>query len=124
MGLLSESSGMLSCPSRGPAWLRRRDVGLAFLLALASWVALTVLWTYASSGGFTDRIVGDLLSPAYRVGKHVAHLCFPNYGSRNTIGYYFAPLFGIAAEIVCLMGLWLFGISIRRWMYDRKPRGE
>jgi hypothetical protein len=92
-----------------------RDLAVAFLLACISWLALTTLWAHVSPGGLTDKIIGNVLSPSYRVGKHFAHLCFPNYSSRNNIGYYFAPLFGVATDIVFLSAMWLVGIRIRRW---------
>jgi len=107
-------------PIRGRSGLKSRDLALAFLLACISWLALTLVWTHASPGGLSDRIVGILLSPSYRVGKHLAHLCFPNQSGRNIIGYYLAPLFGVATEVAFFMALWLVGIGIRRWMNTRR----
>jgi len=100
--------------------LKSSGVVMAFLLACLSWLVLTAPWAQASPGGLIDKIAGNLLSPAYRVGKHLAHLFFPNDNGRNAVGNYLGPAFGVAAEIVLLAVLWLLGIWLRRWTRARK----
>ena len=100
--------------------LESRDLGVAFLVACISWVAITLAWSRATPGGNADKIINSLLSPPYRVGKHLGHVFFPNYSSRNTLGFYFAPLFGVAVELSCLMALWIVAVSCRRWFRVRK----
>ncbi|MGA9041468.1 MAG: hypothetical protein WB421_13105 [Terriglobales bacterium] len=101
-----------------------RDLGAAFLLALCSWFVLTPIWTHSSPGGIVDRAIGGLFYAPYRLGKHLAHVAFPDHGPdraiRNPTGYYIAPLMGIAGEILFLMALWLIGIRIVHWMWARK----
>jgi hypothetical protein len=100
--------------------LKSSGVVMAFLLACLSWVAVTAAWAQASPGGLIDKIVGNLLSPAYRIGKHLAHLFFPNDIGRNAVGNYLGPAFGVSAEVVFLTVLWLLGIRLRRWIRARK----
>jgi hypothetical protein len=97
---------------RGAVW--------AILLACVSWIVLTLLWSHASTGGLADKIVGSVLSPSYQLGKHLAHICFPNYNSRNATGTYLAPVFGVAAEILFLTALWLLALWIRAWIRTRR----
>jgi|SRR5277367_327591 len=100
-------------PTRRGSRLNFRDVISALLLACVSWIVLTLVWTQSSTGGLTDKIVGTVLSPSYQLGKHFAHVCFPNYNSRNATGTYLAPVFGVAAEILFLTVLWLLAVWIR-----------
>jgi len=104
--------------------LRRRDVGWAFLLGCFSWLVLTPVWIRATPGGVADRLIGGLFSPAYRVGKHLAHVVFPNSSIPNTTAYYVAPLIGVAGELLLLILLWLIGIGVVRWTQSPKPDGE
>jgi hypothetical protein len=100
--------------------LKSSGVVMAFLLACLSWVIVTAAWTQASPGGLIDKIAGNLLSPAYRIGKHLAHLFFPNDNGRNAVGNYLGLAFGVAAEIVFLTVLWFLGIGLRKWTRVRK----
>ena len=102
--------------------IRVRDLFLAFLLGCCSWVLLTPLWNHALQGGLLDKILGALLSPAYRLGKHLAHAIFPNSGARNATGTYIAPLMGVVAEVLFLMALWTIAISLIRWRLCAKQR--
>ena len=104
--------------------LRRRDVGWAFLLGCFSWLVLTPVWIRATPGGVADRLIGGLFSPAYRVGKHLAHVVFPNSSIPNTTAYYVTPLIGVAGEVLLLISLWLIGIGGVRWTRVSKHGGE
>jgi len=116
MGFLGQIRGILT--------FKRRDVGAAFLLALCSWFVLTPIWTHSSPGGIVDRAIGGLFYAPYRLGKHLAHVAFPDHGPdraiRNPTGYYLAPLMCIAGEILLLMALWFIAIRIAHWMRARE----
>jgi hypothetical protein len=104
--------------------LRFRDLVLAFLLACFSWLVLTPIWIHASPGGLADTIIGGLFHVPYRVGKHFAHLLFPDSVTRNTTRYYLAPMMGIAGEILLLTALWLAGIRVVRWRQAVKQKSS
>jgi hypothetical protein len=99
--------------SSGSSRSKRRDAVIAFVLACASWLVLTPIWIHASQGGWVDRVIGGLFYLPYRAGKHFAHVVFPNDATRNTTGYYAAPLMGVAGEVLFLMVLWF--VSVRIW---------
>jgi hypothetical protein len=102
--------------------LRFRDFGLAFLLACFSWLILTPIWIHASPGGLVDTIIGGMFHIPYRVGKHLAHVLFPDSATRNTTRYYLAPIIGVAGEIVLLTALWLTAICVVYWRQSPKHK--
>ena len=106
--------------TRGILRSERWAVGLAFLLACFSWCVLTLVWILSPPGGIADRSIGALFSPAYSVGKHLAHIVFPNSSNRNPIAYHVAPLTGAAGEVLLLTVLCLIGIGVVRWMRASK----
>jgi hypothetical protein len=104
--------------------LRLRDLVLAFLLACTSWLILTPIWIHASAGGLADKIIGGLFHVPYRVGKHLAHVLFPDSATRSTTRYYLAPMMGVAGEIVFLTAVCLAGICVVRSRQARKNRAS
>jgi hypothetical protein len=99
---------------------RRRIVWAAFFMACASWLVLTPVWVYCSPGGLADRVIGALFSPPYRAGKHVAHLIFRDSSLRNATAYYIAPFLGAIGEVLFLMGLWVIGMGLVRWIRGKE----
>jgi hypothetical protein len=103
---------------------KRRDFGLAALLSGCSWLVLTPIWIHSSKGGLADRAIEGLFSLPYRVGKHVAHLLFPDHGVnhaiRNNTGYYLGPLMGVGGELVFLMAIFFLAIRVARHMQSGK----
>ena len=99
---------------------RTRDLFFAFLLGCCSWFVLTRMWNRAPQGGLLDKVLGTLLFPPYRLGKHLAHVIFSNEGTRNITGAHVAPFVGVAVEILFLMALWTIAISLFRCRGVRK----
>ena len=98
---------------RAVLWLKRRAVGLAFLLAIPSWFVLVGIWVHSSTGGTADRVLGGLLSPAYRAGQHVGQIIFPDCAMpRATLAR--CSLFGVMGEFLLLMLLCYIGIRVVR----------
>jgi hypothetical protein len=110
--------------ARGKLRIRARDLFFAFLLGCSSWFVLMPVWNHAPQGGLLDKLLGGLFSPAYRLGKHLAHVIFPNNGARNTTGTYIAPVMGVVAEVLFLMALWTIAISLIRWRRCAKHRHD
>jgi hypothetical protein len=65
-------------------WLKRTDLGLSFLLALASFVLFV-----AVAANSPDGLMGRTLTgPIYSAGHALGTLIFPSYGTRGTNGFY------------------------------------
>lgn len=78
----------------------RRRWGLSFLLALASLVA-AVAMAVQHPGGLVERL---FYGPISHAGTRLGMIVFPDYSVRGTNGFYFVPLFGVAADFLTLMG--------------------
>jgi hypothetical protein len=89
-------------------WLRKRNWGLAFLLAFVSFALLGFFLVQNPSGK-----IGVLMSGwVYRAGFYVGSRIFPNYNVPGTNGFYLVPLFGAAANFLVLTGFWLPIVSL------------
>jgi hypothetical protein len=97
-------------------WLSRRVLGLAFLLALASSVALLFLRANYPNRFFIDGLVAKLLSPADRLGFYLGTLVFPHYGTRGQTGTYLIPLFGFVAAFLVWWMLWFAAMKCASWL--------
>jgi hypothetical protein len=99
---------------------KRRVLGWAFILSFCSWFALTFIWSHSARGGLADRMIRSLFFLPYVLGKHIAHVVFPDHGLdhaiRNSTGYYLGPVMGVAGEVIFLMMMWFVGIQIVRWI--------
>jgi hypothetical protein len=98
-------------------WLKQTNLGLAFLLATASWFLLVATDMHPRQGGPVDTAIWTVLSPVYRVGCDIGTIMFPRYAS-GVNGL--VPLFGAAAQILLLMALWFVGIRIVRKRSERQ----
>jgi hypothetical protein len=87
-------------------WLCKRDWGLSFLLALASFWAVVGIGAQWPEGKVTALFEG----PIFSAGIHVGTIVFPNYATRGTTGFYVVPLFGAAADFLMLMAVWFIVI--------------
>ncbi len=101
---------------RGILRLKRTDVGLSFLLALASQFVLGWILAQSSAGEPAGDAVWKFLGPAFKAGHYVGRLIFPDYAVRGTTGFYVVPLFGLVAQILFLWWLWYVPIRVVRWM--------
>ncbi len=109
---------------RAVLWLKRRALGLAFLLAIPSWFVLVGIWIHSATGGITNRILGTLLTPESRVGHIVGQFIFPDYATRGSTGWYVVPLFGAMGQFVLLMALWYVGIRLVRRLHPYADEQE
>ena len=92
--------------ARAIVWLSRRTLGLAFLLAFGSSIALFVLYVDYPNRFFIDGAVAKLLGPANRIGIYLGTLVFPDYGRRGQTGTYVIPLFGFLTSFLFWWMLW------------------
>jgi hypothetical protein len=110
-------------PPHGIRTRKRCDLGLASLLSVFSWFGLTALWIHSAKGGLIDRFVGAFFFLPYGLGKHMAHVLFPDRGPdhaiRNSTGYFLGPLLGVAGEILLLLLFWFVGLRIVRSLWTK-----
>jgi hypothetical protein len=102
---------------RAIMWLKQTELGLSFLLALASWGVLVAIDVHSPQGGLVDTAIWRLLGPVYRAGSYVGTILFPDHAAHGTS--LIVVSLGAAAEILVLMTLWFIGIRVVRRM-----RGE
>lgn len=101
------------------SWLSKRDWGLAFLLAVASFFATVAIrvqpWGEHPVAWLTDGPISEL-------GFHVGTLIFPDYGVRGSTGFYLAPFCGAAAVFVVIMAFCYLVIRVvKRLRPKRTP---
>jgi len=97
-------------------WLWKKDWGIAFLLALASFIALLFLPSKIAGAMFEGRV--------FRAGFYIGTLCFPDWTTRGSNGSYLVPLFGASANFFFLMTFWWFSLQVLRWMRSTRSSGE
>jgi hypothetical protein len=99
-------------------WLKKTDLGLSFMLAFVSFIA--VVWIAASHpGGWLEALFEG---PAYSAGFYVGTIVFPNYTVRGTNGFYWVPVFGAAGDFLAIMAFWF--ISLRTWRWLRAEKND
>jgi hypothetical protein len=100
------------------SWLSKRDWGLAFLLAVASFFATVAIrvqpWGEHLVAWLTDGPISEL-------GFHVGTLIFPDYNARGSSGFYLAPL---CAEVAVFVVMMAFCYLVIRIMKRLRPKGE
>jgi hypothetical protein len=97
-------------------WLKRRNLGLAFLLAVGSWFVLSLVWTHTAPGGLVDRAIGALFSPGFGAGHYLAQALFSDSGAANPTGFYLARLISVTINVLLLTALWFVPIRLVREM--------
>jgi hypothetical protein len=93
--------------TRVTLWLCKRDWGLSFLLAFASFWAIVGIGAQWPGGKAEAVFEGPLFS----AGVYVGTIVVPNHATRGTTGFYVVPLFGAAADFLVLMAFWFIVIS-------------
>ena len=101
-------------------WLGKRDWGLSFLLAFASF------WVFVGMGAQWPggQIEALFEGPVFRAGVYVGTIVFPNYATRGTNGFYLVPLFGAAADFLMLMAFWFIVVAVVRRLRGEKQDGD
>lgn len=87
-------------------WLRKRKLGLSFLLALVSWLVLSLLWGLTDVGSTSFNLIAALKVPGYDAGWYLAGILFGN--ARHPLA---APLLGLGCLIVMYTAFWYAVIS-------------
>jgi hypothetical protein len=105
---------------RAILWLGKRNWGLSFLLAFASFFALIGMGEKWPG----SRIDGWFEGPVFRAGVYVGVIVFPNYAIRGTTGFYLVPLFGAVADFLILMVFWFIVAAGVRRLRGKKLDGN
>jgi hypothetical protein len=98
--------------SRAVVWLSKREWGLAFLLAFASFWAIIGVEARWPGG----KLAASLEGPVFRAGFYLGTVTFKDYAQRGTTAFYIVPLFGVIANFAVLMGAWLILVRIACYM--------
>lgn len=93
---------------RGIIYLRRTDVGLAFLLAIPTWFALVFLWTHSTPDQLVYKVVARLFVPAANAAEDLARLVFSDK--------FLIVFIGAAAELLVLIFIWYIAIRTVKLM--------
>jgi hypothetical protein len=107
LGCGSDSRALLLV--RAILWLQKRVIGLAFLLAFASFVALSLI---ASFSPHLWQLLSRPLLPVYDLGERIGMVFFPDYAIRGTKGFYLVPLFGAAAQFLLSWAFWFVLVRV------------
>jgi len=99
-------------------WLKKRDWGLALMLAFVSFIA--VVWVNVSH---PNRLFDALFNgPLFNAGFYIGTIVFPDYTVRGTTGWYVVPLFGAAADFLMLAVFWF--VVLRVWRGFRADNAD
>jgi hypothetical protein len=99
---------------RAILWLKQTELGLSFLLGVASWCVLVAIDMHLQQGGLVDTAIWRVLGPVYRAGCYVGAIVFADSSAHGTSLKVVS--LGAATEILVLMALWFVGIRVARRM--------
>ena len=104
---------------KGIIWVSKTRLGLSFLLALLSWVVLTVCWNLTHEGSPAFKFIAALIRPGWNSGHYVAALLFANNPQHRAA----AALMGEGGVLVMYTAFWYAVVVAIRRMRSNKRSG-
>ena len=114
--MMQDNTGLLPIVN-AIIWLRKRKLGLSFLLALLSWLVLSLLWQVTEVGSASFKLIAAIMRPGFAAGRYLAGI-FPG----NDASLSFAALLMVWGSLILMYtAFWYAVISAVRGMWSDKP---
>lgn len=105
---------------KGIAWVCKTKLGLSFLLALLSWVVLTVCWNLTDEGSPAFKFIAAIIRPGWNGGHYLAATLFGNNPQHRAA----EALMGMGGLLVMYTAFWYTVILFIRKMRSNKRSGS
>ena len=105
---------------RGIVRLVRTKVGFSFLLALLSWIVLSLVWNRTEIGSPAFKFIAAVMRPGFNAGHYLAASFFGNDSQHQAD----AVLMGLGVLLAMYTAFWYAVVLAIGWMRSEKSRGS